>query len=220
MPDLDEPVSVSSYRPEWVSQFAAEHRRISEALRIAPADLEHIGSTAVPDLAAKPIIDLMLGVNVYPPSPALLQEIERLGYESLGEAGVPGRLYLRHRGAAHANLHVVRKGGTHWLSNLALREYLRAHVCARERYAQAKVVAIEAGATSLLSYSAAKAKALSSLIQEALAAQNAPYPPIERTCRRHAAHVARWASCLHADGLGTDCGKLRVVQRNCVGDPL
>jgi GrpB-like predicted nucleotidyltransferase (UPF0157 family) len=173
MPHLDEPVSVSSSQPEWVSQFVVEHRRISEALRIAPADLEHIGSTAVPGLAAKPIIDLMLGVNGYPPSPALLREIEHLGYESLGEAGVPGRLYFRLRSVAHANLHVVLKGGTHWLNNLALREHLRAHAGARERYAQAKLAAIEAGATSLLSYSAAKAKVLSALIQEALAAQNA-----------------------------------------------
>ena len=173
MPLLDEPVRVSSYQPEWAIQFAAEQRRINEALRTAPADLEHIGSTAVPGLAAKPVIDLMLGVNGYPPSPGLLQEVERLGYESLGEAGVPGRLYFRLRNAAHANLHVVLKGGTHWLSNLALREYLRAHAGARERYAQAKLVAIEAGATSLLSYSAAKAEVLSSLLQEALAAQNA-----------------------------------------------
>jgi GrpB-like predicted nucleotidyltransferase (UPF0157 family) len=173
MPYLDEPVSVSPYQPEWASQFAAEHRRMSEALRIASADLEHIGSTAVPDLAAKPVIDLMLGVNGYPPSPALLREIERLGYESLGEAGVPGRLYFRLRRTVQANLHVVLKGGTHWLSNLALREYLRAHAGAHERYAQAKLAAIEAGATSLLSYSAAKEKFLSSLLQEALAAQNA-----------------------------------------------
>jgi len=173
MPHLDEPVSVSSYQPDWVSQFAAEHRRISEAVRIAPADLEHIGSTAVPGLAAKPIIDLMLGVTGSQPSPAFLREIERLGYESLGEAGVPGRLYFRFRSAAHANLHVVLKGGTHWFSNLALREHLRAHAGARERYAQAKLAAIEAGATTLLSYSAAKAEVLSSLLQEALAAQNA-----------------------------------------------
>ena len=173
MPHLDEPVSVSSHRPEWAGQFAAEHRRVSEALRTAPSNLEHIGSTAVPDLAAKPIIDLMLGVTGYPPSLALLREIEHLGYESLGEAGVPGRLYFRLRSTAQANLHVVLKGGTHWLSNLALREYLRAHAGARERYAQAKLAAIEAGATSLLSYSAAKAEALSSLLQEALAAQNA-----------------------------------------------
>ena len=173
MPHIDEPVCVSLYQPEWVGEFATEHRRISEALRTSFADLEHIGSTAVSGLAAKPIIDLMLGVNGYPPSPALLQEIERLGYESLGEAGVPGRLYFRLRSTVRANLHVVLKGGTHWLSNLALREYLRAHAGARERYAQAKLAAIEAGATSLLSYSAAKAEALSSLLQEALAAQNA-----------------------------------------------
>jgi GrpB-like predicted nucleotidyltransferase (UPF0157 family) len=177
MPHIDEPVSVSPHQPSWPAQFAAEHRRIGAALHVDPADLEHIGSTAVPDLAAKPIVDLMLGINSYPPSPALVQEIERLGYEPLGEAGVPGRLYFRLRSATHANLHVVRKGSAHWVNNLALREHLRTHASARERYAQAKLAAIAAGATSLLAYSAAKAKVLSSLLQEALATQNAGEPP-------------------------------------------
>ncbi len=73
-----------------------------------------------PGLIAKPIIDLMLGVDRFPPSAELQTAIERLGYEPLGEAGVPGRLYFRRRGAQHDNLHVVLKGGAHWTNNLAL----------------------------------------------------------------------------------------------------
>ncbi len=163
---VDEPVFVTEYRSAWPSLFASEQRRICVALGVSPSDLEHIGSTAVPGLVAKPTIDLMLGVHSMPP-PALMARITQLGYEALGEADVPGRLYFRLRGALEANLHVVLKGGSHWVNNLALREYLRSNAAARARYAQAKLAAISCGASTLLAYSAAKASAISGLLEEA-----------------------------------------------------
>jgi len=118
----------------------------------------------------KPVIDLMLGVQVYPPPDRLLTAIERLDYQSFGEAGVPGRLYYRQRVAMHSNLHVVRFEGNHWVNNLALRDFLQCNASARERYTLARRSAIASGATSLLAYSAAKATVVSALLQEALAA--------------------------------------------------
>lgn len=173
MPQIDESVHVVEHKPEWVAEFAVEQKRITQALAVAEADLEHIGSTAVTGLAAKPIVDLMLGAKDWPPSPELVEGICRLGYEPLGEAGVSGRLYFRLRSPIEANLHVVHKGGYHWVNNLALREYLQCNQAARERYAQAKVQAIASGATSLLAYSAAKAAAVAQLLKEAQAFQNA-----------------------------------------------
>lgn len=172
MRELDECVSVTPYQPAWPAMFASEHRRLREKLPISDEDLEHIGSTAVPALTAKPIIDLMLGVDQFPPSAELQNAIEGLGYEPLGEAGVPGRLYFRCRGVQHANLHVVLKGGAHWTNNLALREYLRTNMKARERYALAKQAAVASGARSLLAYSAAKADFVRRLLQEALGAED------------------------------------------------
>lgn len=169
MPTLDEPITLSAYQIDWPARFAGEQQRLTAALSIAPAYLEHIGSTAVPGLEAKPTLDLMLGLPSYPPAACLIAGLEALGYESLGEAGVPERHYLRLRTTLSANLHLVLYNGSHWRNNLALRDYLRITPAACERYAQAKQAALASGATSLLSYSAAKAAVVRDLLEQALA---------------------------------------------------
>jgi GrpB-like predicted nucleotidyltransferase (UPF0157 family) len=171
MAEIDETIELSEYQATWPRAFAEEQGRICRALDVPGENLEHIGSTAVPGLVAKPIIDLMLGVRNFPPDGELLKRLERLGWEGLGEAGVPGRLYFRTRAARQANLHVVFKSGTHWANNLAVRDYLRQNADARERYASAKRLAVAHGARTLLRYSAEKADFVHTLLQEALAAQ-------------------------------------------------
>ena len=169
MPTLDEPVTLSTYQADWPARFADEQQRLVAALALAPAQLEHIGSTAVPGLIAKPTLDLMLGLPSYPPPATLMTALEALGYESLGEAGVPERHYLRLSTRLSANLHLVLYNGSHWRNNLARRDYLRANPAACERYAQAKQAALATGATALLSYSVAKASVVRDLLEQALA---------------------------------------------------
>ena len=171
MAEIDEPIELCEYQATWPRVFAEEQRRICQALNIPSEDLEHIGSTAVPGLAAKSTVDLMLGIVQLPPDGEFLKRIELLGWEALGEAGVPGRFYFRMRSALHANLHVVLKSGAHWVNNLAIRDYLRKNEDARERYAKAKRRALARGARTLLPYSAEKADFVSALLKEALATQ-------------------------------------------------
>ena len=163
-------IEVVPYRTEWSARFVEEAALLRAALSTwLVAAPEHIGSTAVPGLTAKPTLDLMLGWPSYPPPADLIVALVQLGYESLGEAGVPERHYLRLRTDLAANLHVVLLHGPHWRNNLALRDYLRANPAACERYAQAKRAAVANGATTLLSYSAAKAQVVSELLAQALA---------------------------------------------------
>jgi GrpB-like predicted nucleotidyltransferase (UPF0157 family) len=167
MSQLDEPVTVIGHRAEWASQAGEEAPRIARALGLAASDVEHIGSTAVPGLAAKPTIDLMVGAIDYP-VPALQSALVALGYESLGEAGVPGRSFFRMRGSVSFNVHLVLKGGGHWQNNLSLRQYLRGSPAARRRYTDAKQLALSSGSKTLVAYSAAKAAVVAALLQEAL----------------------------------------------------
>ncbi|HTU65033.1 MAG TPA: GrpB family protein [Steroidobacteraceae bacterium] len=164
MSGLDETVTLAPYDPSWPAAFEAERRRLRGVPGITPEAIEHIGSTAVPGLTAKPVVDLMLGVTHWPPPAALVAQLVVLGYEDLGEAGVPERRYLRLRGPVSFNLHVVRRDGDHWSNNLRLRDHLRADPIARERYAAAKRAAVAAGATRLLAYSAAKQPAIAELL--------------------------------------------------------
>jgi GrpB-like predicted nucleotidyltransferase (UPF0157 family) len=167
MIDIDEHVQVVEADPSWATAFAGERARLAPSLQQYGCRLEYIGSTAVPGLIAKPTIDMMLGVKEYPPSAELLSALTSLGYELLGEAGVSGRTYLRLRGSRDYNLHVVQDGGDHWRRNIQFRDYLSQSKTARGRYAAAKQQAISAGATRLLTYSAAKEGIISELLREA-----------------------------------------------------
>ena len=158
MNEIDEPVRLVAYDSAWPDAYDQERFRIALAFGVFPSSglVQHIGSTAVPGLIAKPVIDIMLGVRSWPPQEQLIRGIGALGYENLGEAGVPERIYLRLRGDRNFNAHIVKRGGVHWTNNLALRDLLRGDAAARERYAAGKRAALEAGGGRLLAYSAAK----------------------------------------------------------------
>jgi GrpB-like predicted nucleotidyltransferase (UPF0157 family) len=166
MAEIDEPVHLSPHDPKWSVYFAAEAERLTAALP-AQADVEHIGSTSVSGLLAKPIIDIMVGIE-----PGDVDKVRRhlrsLGYDDLGEAGALGRLYFRRRAEHAFNVHVVRRDGPIWRTNIALREYLRQDADAARTYAEAKRSAVVNGATMLLAYSEYKREVISQLITTAL----------------------------------------------------
>jgi GrpB-like predicted nucleotidyltransferase (UPF0157 family) len=167
--ELDEAVELVAYDDAWPELYDRERFRIALKFGVLPKSglIQHIGSTAVPGLVSKPVIDLMLGSSAWPPPNALIRGVCALGYENLGEAGVPKRVYLRLRGAQNFNAHIVRRGGTHWTNNIALRDYLCDNAAARETYATAKVAALNVGGGRLLGYSEAKSSVIAELIAAA-----------------------------------------------------
>jgi GrpB-like predicted nucleotidyltransferase (UPF0157 family) len=165
--NLDEPVHLVAHDPDWMEIAAQEMARLSLILEATAGTIQHIGSTAVAGLIAKPIIDITIGVATYPPPAELTDRLQELDYESLGEAGVSERLYFRRRGVCSFNVHVVLLGGHHWLANLSLRELLRSEPVARQRYEAAKLDAIRAGHNMLLAYSNAKSAVTGELIRRA-----------------------------------------------------
>jgi GrpB-like predicted nucleotidyltransferase (UPF0157 family) len=181
MATVDEFVHLEDPDSRWPQLFTSEQRRLADSLSVSQARIEHIGSTAVPGVIAKPIIDIMMGVDVYPPPPVDIDRVSTLGYECLGEAGVPGRLYLRRRGPRNFNLHWVKMEGPIWQNNIQLREYLAASPDARARYSATKLQAVQNGATQLLAYSAAKAGIVDELLREAALRSNSS---LERTRER------------------------------------
>jgi NAD-dependent deacetylase len=133
------PVTVVDYDPAWSKLYEEERERIREALSDVVVDIEHMGSTAVPGLAAKPVIDISVGLSTLDLTDQHVQTMKQLGYDYLGELGLPGRLYFR-KGAATSthHVHAVEWGGAHWSRHLAFRDYLRAHPEEAARYAEAK----------------------------------------------------------------------------------
>jgi GrpB-like predicted nucleotidyltransferase (UPF0157 family) len=163
--ELDEPVHVQEWDRAWQASAAAIVVECRAALGEQALAVEHIGSTAVPGLAAKPVIDVLVGVRRGRQT-AVAEQLSAHGWTLLGEAGVQGREYLRRRAGQHANVHVVEHGSALWRDNLALREYLRRDPDARQRYAAAKRQAVREAPT-LLAYSERKAAVVEGLLEEA-----------------------------------------------------
>lgn len=166
---IDEPVHLVKHNPLWKEYFIQEQERLRLTLQIDSNTIQHIGSTAISDIYAKPIIDIMIGVKTFPPLQYLTDELLNLGYEVMGEAGVPERLYFRDRRWQSFNVHVVKREGQHWESNLALRDYLQAYPEEAKCYEEVKMKAVKSGASSLLRYSAAKSVFIEELLSKALA---------------------------------------------------
>ena len=150
-------VEVLDHDPAWAAWFADEAGEIRRALDDDDVTIEHFGSTAVPGLAAKPIVDILIGASDAGLSDSLLTAIRSLGYEYLGEdERRPGRHFFRRRGIRSFNVSVVPAGGELWLQNVAIRDFLRGHPDWAARYAEVKHAAASASPESLLGYQDAK----------------------------------------------------------------
>ncbi|GAA5027697.1 GrpB family protein [Actinopolymorpha pittospori] len=167
MHPVDEPIEVVAARSEWLAEGRALRHDLCAALGVAPATVEHIGSTSVPGLAAKPVIDLMVGCAETERRAVAEQITDLTGYEYLRGHGAPGREYLRRRTTLPwSNAHVVELNGDLWRDNLALRDFLRSAPEAVQEYAAAKRLAAE-GTGWLRAYSAAKADTVVALLERA-----------------------------------------------------
>ena len=165
--DVDEPIIISDYDPMWPELFTEEERRVQTALAELVTRIEHFGSTAVPGMAGKPIIDLLVGVPHLAIVSTRISPLEALGYQNFGEIFIPGRLYLRRRGPPHFNVAVTREGGDFWHAQLVMRDYLRAHPREVAAYSECKRSAYANGARMFSSYSQTKVPFLAAITERA-----------------------------------------------------
>ena len=146
-------VHVVPHDGRWVELYRAESAAIRAALGDYVSEIEHFGSTAVPGLIAKPIVDILIGATPGREPHAVINGLARLGYEYLGEDGRrPGRYFWRKRGSSNFNVSAVPYLGVMWESNIAVRDFLRAHPEWVGRYGQIKLTGAAVAGTSMLEY--------------------------------------------------------------------
>jgi GrpB-like predicted nucleotidyltransferase (UPF0157 family) len=134
-------VVIAPYDPTWPARANEESARLIEALGANVRRVEHIGSTSVPGLAAKPVIDLMPLVTSIEDLERDRTRIESLGYAWHGEFGIEGRRYCtvtNSAGVRLINLHAFQEDSPHVLRHLAFRNYLRAHPDVAREYENEK----------------------------------------------------------------------------------
>lgn len=122
-------VTLAPHDPAWARMAEAEGARIAEALGDVFLRLEHIGSTAIPGIAAKPTVDLMPIVRSIELAEERRPAIEALGYLWRGEFGIEGRRYcvLERDGRRLFHVHIFADGHPNIATQLIFRDYLRAH---------------------------------------------------------------------------------------------
>lgn len=169
---IDEAIHLESYDQQWADRFRDEHQTLVREIGPFTAAIEHFGSTSVPGMTAKPIIDMLVGVENALHSNEIIPRLTAMGYEDLGEAGIPGRLYLRKRGSFAYNVHIVLYRGDIWNHNIMIRDYLRAHADEAERYSEIKRRIVSQGTRTLLRYSDEKNVFVEQLLARAKAWKN------------------------------------------------
>jgi GrpB-like predicted nucleotidyltransferase (UPF0157 family) len=131
-------VVIAPYSQQWPVEFARERDRLRSAFGAEPVAIEHIGSTAVPGLGAKPVIDILLGAASLAAIEARIAALEVLGYRYVPafEKTLPQRRYFSKPAsdAAAVHLHAVESGGTFWREHLAFRDALRRDDALRAEY--------------------------------------------------------------------------------------
>src|SRR5262245_182646 len=165
--EIDERISVVEYDPRWRSWYTSDAEELSRALGPRLPEVQHFGGTSVPEIAVKPIIDILVAPVEWPLGATDRHTLDQLGYEYLGEADIAGREYFRGRGPHDTNLALVQWGSALWCDNLLLRDFLRAHRDEANEYARAKMEAWQSGAQTLLAYSAGKAHVVAALLNAA-----------------------------------------------------
>jgi GrpB-like predicted nucleotidyltransferase (UPF0157 family) len=163
-------VEVVPYDNRWTDLYRTEEAAILSELGAYALGIEHFGSTAVPGLMAKPIVDILVGADTGSSLDPATSGLGRLGYEFLGEDGRrPGRFFWRKRGAEDFNVSVVPYRGALWVSNLAVRDFLRGHPEWSERYGNVKMYAADTSRESMLGYQDRKREFVGELRAAALA---------------------------------------------------
>jgi GrpB-like predicted nucleotidyltransferase (UPF0157 family) len=168
---FDPAVRIVDYDPAWPALAAAELRRMEDALGGVAVRLEHMGSTAVPGLASKPILDLQLSVESLQPRERHVEPLERLGYLYVPDPESPDyHLFARppQRPRTH-HLHVCESGSDHEVRHVAVRDFLRVHPNEVAEYAALKRQVVARHAQDRLAYIEGKDAYVAALERRALA---------------------------------------------------
>lgn len=149
----------------WAALFATERAAIAAAIQGVAAEIEHIGSTAVPGLPAKPILDIGLAAPAESHDQIAVALVAS-GYLDRGQRG--GHLFIRHDGELRThNLHLYSAGVPEWHDHLAFRDALRADAAVREAYARLKLDIIAQLKGQRLGYAEAKTEFIRSVLASA-----------------------------------------------------
>jgi GrpB-like predicted nucleotidyltransferase (UPF0157 family) len=165
-------VEILPHDPLWASAFRNEAALIFSLLPNGIVSIEHIGSTAIPEIHAKPVIDILCAVSSLEIVDRAASSLRAVGYIAKGEHGITGRRFfqkLNNAGQRTHHVHMFLQGSPHLRRHIGFRDFLLAHPDRALEYSQAKVAILKDGVSSRQVYQDKKAPLVAQLEAEALA---------------------------------------------------
>ncbi|MFZ0841138.1 MAG: GrpB family protein [Xanthobacteraceae bacterium] len=171
------PIVIAEYNSAWPMMFEREREVVGEALGKLVLEIEHIGSTAIPGLPAKPIIDLLVGIRSLAEARSrAVEPLVQRGYVYIPEyePWLPDELFFRKGvpGPWTHHVHVMEPGNPRWDDHLRFRDYLRGHPATAAAYAELKKTLAQRFRENIGAYRDAKDKFVRDVLVRARAADN------------------------------------------------
>ena len=166
-------ITIVDYRPEWPKLCEQELDQLEDIIGPYVADIQHIGSTSVPGLAAKPIIDIMIGVDALAIADHFcVKPMVDNGYEYVQayESQIPHRRYFRksdQEGKRTHHLHLVEVDSQWWERHILFRDYLREYPEDRDAYGELKKKLAEREYEDKHEYTRAKTEFITKILEKA-----------------------------------------------------
>lgn len=161
-------VAVKPYSALWSEAFEDEKEILLRAIGPYILDVQHIGSTSVPGLSAKPIIDIGIAVHDFDEAFRCVAPLERIGYTYRGELGIPRRHYFRKGEIRTHHLHMNEIESKDWRQTIAFRDYLLANPETAQEYAALKIELAKKYPNDILSYNDGKDEFINRILTIAL----------------------------------------------------
>lgn len=169
-------IAIEDYNPLWATEFKKLSKIYAETLAGEFIAIEHVGSTAIPDLCAKPILDIDIVLSDWSGLPSAVEKLSRLGYLHEGDLGIKGReafklvdrsLFSKATGeeAMDHHLYVLSAGNNEFKRHIAFRDHLRKHEVAAAEYGRLKRGLAER-AESRISYTEGKSAFIQKILSE------------------------------------------------------
>ncbi|MBG9812075.1 glutamate-rich protein GrpB [Bacillus endophyticus] len=166
---MDKQVVIEKYTSNWASSFQKEKKLLKDIMSDTVISIEHIGSTSVKGLGAKPILDIIVGVCNLEEVDCFIEPLNNIGYEHVFHKEFPNRRFFRKgvwRAGTH-HLHIYKYESEEWNSNILFRDYLRKHPDVRDQYNQLKIELARKYSFDRVGYTEAKAPFITDVIQKA-----------------------------------------------------
>jgi GrpB-like predicted nucleotidyltransferase (UPF0157 family) len=166
----DDAVVLVEHSAEWATRFQDERRSLLAVFEGLAVEVEHVGSTSVPGLAAKPIVDILLGAPSLAAIEGRIDRLAKIGYKHVSdrEDELPQRRYFVKpaQGAARVHLHAVERTNAFWIDHLAFRDMLRADARLAAEYEALKRRLAERFPRDRAAYTDAKAPFIRSVLSK------------------------------------------------------